>query len=281
MKNSLQLILIFFAALFLSIGTKGHCEETYMLSMLPRYSPEEILSRITPLCEYLSKKLGVQIVPVVTRDFDEYSHRIRRGEIGLGYENPYIYALVSSKHEVLARAVKGKDGNSFRGVIIARTDSGINEISDLKGKTVSIVGKTSTGGFLSQKATLHKHGFNLDRDLTLVEALDNKQENVLLSVYYGDVDAGFIRESALHIVDNYIAPTQIKVIEMTEWMPNWAISINRDIPQSIKAACKAAILALKKNDIVLNALKITKFKKTSDADYDVIRMAAGLPVPNR
>jgi phosphonate transport system substrate-binding protein len=253
----------------------------YKLSMLPRYSPEEISRRITPLAEHLATKLNARVEPVVASDFQEYEQRLQRGDIKIGYENPYVYVRVSDQQEVLAMASKGKDGNRFRGIIITRADSDIVEMSDLKGKAVSIVSKSSAGGFLSQKVTLQKYGLDVNRDLQLEEALDNKQENVIFSVYYGDVDAGFIRESALNKVASYVPQSQIRVIKRTAWLPNWALSVSRSLPPDIKNLIKNTVLGLGKDHAVLNALKIDNFLPASDADYDVMRQAAGLPIPHR
>jgi phosphonate transport system substrate-binding protein len=257
----------------------GHVQAaSYTLSMLPRYSPEEISQRITPLAELLAERLDARIEPVVASDFQQYEQRLKRGDIKIGYENPYVYVRVSAQQEVVAMASKGKDGNRFRGIIITRADSDIIEIGDLKGKTVSIVSRNSAGGFLSQKVTLEDKGFDVKKDIQLVEALDNKQENVILSVYYGDVDAGFIRESALHKVDSYVPSTQIRVIKRTAWLPNWALSVDRSLPDLIKKAIKETVLNLTEGDEVLKALKIDSFIPAKDTDYDVMRKAAGLPL---
>jgi len=278
--NKSQIIVIL--TVFFLLEPCGHvwCSDRYTISMLPRYAPEEIIKRIKPLATYISKYANIRVDPVVSRDFDNYRSRLRRGDILIGYENPYIYTLVSNEHEVIAKAVKGQSGDKFRGIIITRSDSDIVDINDLKGKTISIVSKTSAGGFLSQQATLQKFGFDMN-DMILTEALDNKQENVLLAVYYGDVDAGFIRESALHVADNYLASSQIKVIKRTEWLPNWALSVNKKIPANIKSLIRNAVLKLEEGNIVLKALKIKRFEKVQDSDYDVIRLTVGLPIPQR
>jgi phosphonate transport system substrate-binding protein len=246
--------------------------------MLPRYSPEEISQRITPLAELLAERLDTRVEPVVASDFQQYEQRLKRREIKIGYQNPYVYVRVSAQQEVVAMASKGKDGNRFRGIIITRADSDIIEIGDLKGKTVSIVSLNSAGGFLSQKVTLEDKGIDVKKDIRLVEALDNKQENVILSVYYGDVDAGFIRESALHKVDSYVPLTQIRVIKRTAWLPNWALSVDRSLPDLIKKAIKETVLNLTEGDEVLKALKIDSFIPAKDTDYDIMRKAAGLPL---
>lgn len=262
--------------LLLVVPTANFAGEAYQLSMLPRYSSEEINRRISPLADYLAQKTGVQIEAVITSDFSQYEKRLKSGSIQMGYENPYIYTLVSDTHEALAMAEKGKDRDKFRGIIIARQDSGLFGLEDLRGKTISIVGFTSAGGYLSQKLSLSEAGIDVEKECSISEAVDNKQENVLLSVYTGEADAGFIRESALHQADNYIPSAQIKVVAASAWLPNWAFSVDRALPDTLKRDIQAALLELKPGHPVIKALKIDRFRPAGDSDYDVVRRASGM-----
>ncbi len=243
----------------------------YNLSILPRYYPDKLTAMMTPLASYLSKQTGLAVKPLLTENFADYEARITKGNIAIGYENPLVYVNVAKEHEVIARAVKGKGGDKFRGIIITRPDSGITKISALKGKNIMIVGKTSAGGYLSQKLTLQENGIDVDHDCQLSVAADNRQENVIISVSIGDVDAGFIRESALHKADQFIMPGSIASIKETAWLPNWALSVNRNLPQDIKDAIEKAILKLPRNSDVLQAMGLTSFVSASDSDYDVMR----------
>jgi phosphonate transport system substrate-binding protein len=174
-------------------------------------------------------------------------------------------------------AVKGKDKDKFRGIIIARKDTiELQNLTDLKGETISIVGYTSAGGYLSQKLTLMKLDINIDEECSIVEAIENKQENVILSVYLGDAAAGFIRESALNQADKYIAPSKIKVISATAWLPNWAFSVHRKLPNSFKNQIKNALIKLEPNHPVMKNLKIENFRSAKDSEYNAIRKASGL-----
>ncbi len=251
----------------------------YKLSMLPRYSTEEINSRITPLAAYLSEKTGLKITPVLTSTFDQYSKQLSGGGIDIGFENPYIYVLASQAHDAVAMAVKGKDGDKFRGIIITRADSPLATVADLKRKRIAIVGYTSAGGYLSQKLTLLESGINVQADCVIEEAPENKQENVIFSVYTGDVDAGFIRESALNKVDEFVPPDAIRVMAHTAWLPNWALSLSRKLPSEDRAKIIQAIRELKPNTPVLKALKIQDLRPAKDSEYDSVRKAAGLAFP--
>jgi len=250
--------------------------ETYQLSMLPRYSSEEILKRITPLAKHFSS--DTQVEPYLTSNFDQYLKGLNSGVIEVGYQNPYIYTLASKKHEVIAMAIKGKSGDKFRGIIITRVGGQIGSLDELKGKKVSYVGPTSAGGFLSQKLTLMQAGIDVEEDIELVEAVENKQENVIFAVYSGDVDAGFIRESALSRVKKFVPPSAITVIKRTAWLPNWALSVKRSLPEEFKSELKHKLSQMKKNHPVLKALKVNGLRPADDSEYDSVRQAAGLEI---
>lgn len=245
--------------------------ESQKLSMLPRYFPEKLTAMITPLAAYLSSETRVSFEPVLTDNFASYEAELLKGKIAIGYENPLIYVNVSGSHEVIATAVKGKGGDKFRGIIITRPDSGISKVSALKGKKVMIVGKSSAGGFLSQKLTLKEQGLDVENDCVLSVAADNRQENVIISVSIGDVDAGFIRESALHKADQYIMPGSIQSVTETAWLPNWALSVSKNLPQQQKDTIQKAILKLEQDSTVLKAMELKSFIAATDSDYNVLR----------
>ncbi len=264
------------AALFLiTVFPQSGFGATYRLSMQPRLAAAEIQRRIAPLAEYLSLKTRHSVEPVVSANFTQYQKQLLSGGITIGYENPLTYVLSSKKHEVLAMAVR-KGGDRFRGLIIVRADSDIKTMDDLVGKTVSIVSQSSAGGYLSQKLSLMKKGIDVDKECNVVEAIENKLENVLLAVYTGEADAGFIGESALNIVDKYVPPSQIKVLTSTQWFPNWALSVSRSLPDEEKEKIRRALLNLKEDHPVLRALKIKHFRPAEDGEYNLVRRAAGL-----
>jgi len=269
MKKTTYIVTItIFCFLF---STSAFGKDSYKLSMLPRYFPEKVRSMINPLADYLSQETGLNIRAVLTDNFSKYEESVKRDDIQIGYQNPLVYVNVDSTHEVVAMAVKGKSGDKFRGIIITRPDSPISEISQLVHKKIMIVGKTSAGGFLSQKLTAQEFGIDLVKDTELSVAADNKQENVIISVSIGDVEAGFIRESALHKADKYIVPNSIKVLTPTAWLPNWALSLSRAMPQEQKKMITKCLLKLDSDSDVMQSMGLTKFVAADDSQYEIMR----------
>ena len=251
------------------LGPSQAIAQEYVFSILPRFFPEKLTAMTTPLVEYLGQELQIPVTLLLTENFASYEMQVASGGVAIGYENPVVYSNIFKYHEVLATA-RNKDGGKFRGMVIARPDSNIQGLQDLKGKSVMIVGKNSAGGYLSQKLALQEIGFDVKRDCQLVEAADNRQENVIISVSIGDVDAGFIQENAFHVADEFIMPNSIKKVVDTNWLPNWALSVNRSMNEQHKEKIRAAVLNLPADSPVLKAMDIAGFDKASDADYEVM-----------
>ena len=253
----------------------AQARQVYRISILPRYFLEKLTAMITPLADYLSRETGLEIRPVLTKNFAEYEEKIRGGAIDIGYQNPLVYINVAGSHDAVATAVKGEGGEKFRGIIIARPEAPITKFNELRHKKVMIVSRTSAGGYLSQKLTMAEQGLDVDRDCEIEVAAENRQENVIISVSIGDVDAGFIRESALHAADKYIMPGSIRVVADCAWLPNWAFSISRSMAPEHRRKIVKALLALDGKSAEIKAMGLKGFVSADDAKYDVMRKTTG------
>jgi len=268
--NIRKILVLILAVLILPCSALS---EIYKISIIPRYSAEENLKLTSLLAKYLSSKTGKAIEPLITRDYSEFEKMLLSGEIDISIENPTVYVRISSVHEVIASAVDDLGGGMVRGLVIARKGGAIKTLADIKGKKVCIVGKTSTAGFLSPKLKLVSEGIIVEKDCSLVEAVENKQENVIFSVLAGDTDAGFIKEAAFHKADEYIPPASLSVIGQGSWLPNDALSVKKTMPQELKKALFEAVTSLKEFDEIMEGLKITSWKPAKDSAYDPVRTA--------
>ncbi len=269
MKKACHSLAIIISVVILSVSAYG--QDIYNLSMLHWSYPEKVQAVTTSLAEYLAKETGLSIKPVLPKDIVDYERAVTHDEIHIGYQNPLVYINIDSSHEVIAVAVKGRSGENIRGVVITRADSPILDIDELVHKKIMIVSKTSIGGYISQKITMRDFGVDLEKDTELSVAADNNEENVILSVSVGDVDAGFIPESALHKADAYIIPQSIKILAYTQWLPNWAFSLSKKMPEEHKKKILHRLLKLNENSGVMKDMGLTKFVPVDDSRYDIIR----------
>lgn len=252
--------------------------KTVKVAILPLYSPLTIYKRYDPLMRYLSEKTGYEFKLVIPKNFEEFIQIVSEGRVDFSYQNPYVFSIISKKYPITPLAITvGEDcttdegicgGEKFRGVIITRKDSPINKIEDLKGKKIMIVSPASAGGYLSQKLYLEKKGFNLNRDFKLIDA--KRQEKVIIGVYRGEADAGFIREAALSVWSNEVDISKIKILDYGEYLPNWPFALVNNKNNELTKNVKKLITELKDSDI-LNKAKVKAFKEATDEDMAILK----------
>ncbi len=253
----------------------GTTTDEITFAILPRYTPEVFNEMFGPLVNYLSAETGVKWTMKFPKDFAEVEEWVKTGKVDYAYLNPEVTGGTIDDTQIIATS-KEAGATTFNGIVIARTDTGINTLADLKGKKVMAVGKTSGAGFVSQKITLAKEGIDVDKDMTMSYAADNKHENVLLAVFNGTVDAGMIRETAFNLVDASIDPSKMKIVRVTEPLPNWGFvaTPKQKNNAAFNARVQDALVKLKKDDPVVQAAKKDKldgFIRATNADYELMR----------
>ncbi len=240
------------------------------VAILPLYSAITLFDRFDPLMRYLTKKTGYEFKLVIPRDFEDFFDTVKRGEVQFSYSNPYIYIQLADEGylSALANTFIEKSGDIFRGIIITHRDSAIRTIEDLRGKRVMAVSYRSAGGFLAQKLLLNENGIDAFKDLRLAEG--KRQEEVILNVYRKNVDAGFVRETALDVLKEEIDLTKIRIIARTPYIANWPFAASRNADRGIVEMVRKGLLDLTEQR-VLSAAHILCFKAATDADYDGLR----------
>lgn len=267
--------------LLLTLLSQGNAAAEIKLGILPRLGAVELFVMFNPLAEYLSRETGEKVSIVIPRDFDAFKAAVRAGQVDLGFSNSLIYIQLRKDLgvEPLALSSEPKAGGRFRGVIIVRRDSGIRQVSDLKGKRMIFVEKDSAGGYLFQVLLLKKAGIDITRDIELLP-FAKKHDNVTLAVYHGAADAGGIREDDLAKMEDKVDLSALRIVAYTESFPNWPLFASPDVDAKTAAKVKAALLKLKRGAPVtarvLGAAKLDGFTAVSDKDYDQLRQAAGL-----
>ncbi len=252
--------------------------KTLKVAILPLYSPLTIYKRYEPLMRYLSENTGYEFKLVIPKNFEEFIKLASEGKVDFSYQNPYVYSIISKKYPIKPLAITiGEDctteegicgGEKFRGIIITRKDSNINKIEDLKGKKIMIVSPTSAGGYLSQKIYLEKKGFNLNKDFKLIDA--KRQEKVIIGVYKGEAEAGFVREAALSVWANEVDISKIKILDYGEYLPNWPFAVVNNRNNALTEKVKKLIIDIN-DEKILKKAKVKGFKEAKDEDLSLLQ----------
>ncbi len=249
--------------------------------VLPRLSTMELHAMFNPLAEYLTRETGEKVSLVIPRDFQAFKRGVQSGQIDLGFANSLIYVQLNTGRnlEPLAVASEPGSGTRFRGIIIARKESSISSVLDLRGKKLSFVDRDSAAGYMFQMLLLRKAGLDIQRDFTVLP-FARKHDNVTMAVFTGAADAGGIREGDLDKMAGSVDLGRIKIVGYTDYFPNWPVFSTSRLSHGAKVRIKAALLKLKpgkrQTRKVLAEARLSGFERVSDEAYDDLRRAARL-----
>jgi len=259
----------------------GNALAEIRLGILPRLGAVELYLMFKPLAEYLTTEMGEKVSIVIPRDFDAFKEGVRSGNIDIGFANPLIYVQLRKKMALspLVVASEQKGGTKFRGVIIVRNDSGINNIRDLRGKKCIFVDRDSAAGYLFPMMLLNKSGIDFRKDITILP-FAKRHDNVALAVINRAADAGGMREDDLKEMKSKVDLSKIKIVGYTDFFPNWPFFASPRLAGEMVHKIKEALIKLKPHDSlaakILAPARLVGFEPISDMDFEELRQAAQL-----
>jgi phosphonate transport system substrate-binding protein len=208
-------------------------------------------------------------------------------EAHMGSLATFAYILASKKGCAEVALVSVRYGSpSYNGQIIARTDSGITELSQLAGKTFCRPDPLSTSGWIIPSLDLAAAG--VDPDTGLAEVVDaGSHDAVVAAVYNGDCDAGATFVDARSSIEEDYPDVKevVAVIHTSVDIPNDGLQFASSVPQDIRDQVVNALLKIADTEEGKEALDTayqwTALEKHGDEFYDPFRQlldAAGVDV---
>lgn len=235
-------------------------------------SPLDVLKNFSPFAEYLSEKLDRRVELRAVSDYEGAIRDVGNGVTQFCFMAPTSYIEANKKYgvEVLAQALT--DGKStYHSVIIAKSDSKINSIEDIKGHTFAFGDPHSLSSYVAPRIILLDAGVDL-KDLLYYEYL-GPHEAVLNAVLKGNFDAGGVTESVAYKFKD----KGIKIIKFSEDLPGFNICVNKTMSErdrvSIRNALTALTNATPEGSLILSSIyrRYTAFEEASDAEYANVR----------
>ncbi|QDL91863.1 phosphonate ABC transporter substrate-binding protein [Paroceanicella profunda] len=184
----------------------------------------------------------------------DYAQLGASGYAGVYLENPDAVTPILTVQQV--------DGSTgYYSVMVARADSGIKTIEDMKGKRLGFADPNSTSGYLIPSVALPKQGYDVNSFFGSTSFSGGHEQNVI-AVLNGDVDAGVTWVSGVGEWDEGYSNGNLRkmvdkgLLDMNDivqiWqsplIPNGPNVVSNALPQEVKDAVKASLLALPKDD---------------------------------
>lgn len=195
----------------------------------------------------------------------------------------FSYIVASQRDVAEAELVGVRFGSpTYSGQIIARSDSDINSVADLDGKTFARPDPLSTSGWIIPSITMQAEGINPEEDLEeIVDA--GGHGAVAAAVYNGDVDAGATYVDARGEIeeDNPDVMEVLRVVAVSQDIPNDGVQFHPSISDEMRGQIVDALLEIAEEnpDVIDDAYSWSGLVERDDTFYDPFRQvlqAAGV-----
>jgi phosphonate transport system substrate-binding protein len=249
---------------------------TLEMGVFPRRPVAVTHKFFKPLADYLSKQMGEEVKLVVPKNFGAFWKMVEAKQFDVVHYNQYHY-LKSHKDFGYKVIVANEELGSkvIAGAITVRTDSGINSVEDLKGKTILFGGgKKAMGSYIATTAILKKHGLEAGKDYTVKFA--KNPPSAVIGVYNKAADAAGSGNIILKVagVTKKIDISKMKILEESEPFTHltWAVkdSVTDDKAKKLQALM-TELAASDEGKQILKSAKVSNFYSASDADYAKVR----------
>ncbi|MDI3509642.1 putative selenate ABC transporter substrate-binding protein [Hydrogenophaga sp.] len=264
----------------LGLGTLAQAQTVFRVTTIPEEAATEQIRKFTPLASYLEKALGVKVEFTPVNDYPAAVEALVNKKVDLVWFGGFthVQANIRSGGKIVPLAQREED-TRFQSVFIAKTDSGIKTLADMKGKQVSFGSQSSTSGHLMPRSFLLAANINPEKDFRRI-AYSGAHDATIASVVSGKVDAAALDITVWKkfVSENKVDTKAVDVFYTTPGYFNYNWSVHADMPKAMQDKVKAALLALDpakpEHAEILKLNRATRYIETKPENYKGLEAAA-------
>jgi len=230
----------------LAFGSLSHAQQVFRVTTIPEEAATEQVRKFTPIANYLEKRLGMKVAFTPVSDYPAAVEALVNKKVDLVWFGGFthVQAQIRSGGRIIPIAQREED-TKFQSVFIAKTDSGIKTLADMKGKQVSFGSQSSTSGHLMPRSNLLAAGINPEKDFRRI-AYSGAHDAAIASVVSGKVDAAALDITVWRkfVAENKVDTKAVDVFFTTPPFFNYNWSVHADMPAALREKVTKALLDL-------------------------------------
>lgn len=262
----------------------GSAQNPIKMALVPSLDTKKLVISGEKLADLLQKETGLHYKISVPTSYAAVISAMGAENVDVGWLSPLPYVIAHDKYgvKVILITVRNKS-IKYRSVIIARNDTGINKLSDLKGKKFAYGDPVSTSGSIYPKHLIRTSGYDPEKFFSNV-MYAGAHDKVVMAVYNKQVDAGAIyggevsdaREKVISTIPDVIEKTH--VIAKSIEIPNDTVSVRKGLSPGLTKKIRDGLMKIAASDegriAVMSLYGIDGFEIVKDSDYDSVRKVA-------
>ena len=262
-----------------TFGAISHAQQVFRVTTIPEEAATEQVRKFTPLATYLEKRLGMKVEFTPVTDYPAAVEALVNKRVDLVWFGGFthVQAQIRSGGKIVPLAQREED-TKFQSVFIAKTDSGIKTLADLKGRQISFGSQSSTSGHLMPRHFLLQAQINPEKDFRRV-AYSGAHDATIASVVSGKVDAAALDITVWRkfVSENKVDTKAVNVFHTTPTFYNYNWSMHADAPAELRERVKKALLdldpATPEGKEILQLNRATRYIPTSPENYKGLESA--------
>lgn len=262
------------------LATAAHAQGVLRVTTIPEEAATEQVRKFTPLASYLEKQLGMKVEFTPVNDYPAAVEALVNKKVDLVWFGGFthVQANLRSGGKIVPLAQREED-TKFQSVFIAKTDSGIKSLADMKGKQISFGSQSSTSGHLMPRSFLLQANINPEKDFARI-AYSGAHDATIASVVSGKVDAAALDITVWRkfVTENRVDTKAVDVFYTTPGYYNYNWSVHADMPKALQDKVKAALIGLSpavpEQAEILRLNRATRYIETKPENYKGLEAAA-------
>jgi phosphonate transport system substrate-binding protein len=263
----------------LAFGSLSHAQQVFRVTTIPEEAATEQVRKFAPIAAYLEKRLGMKVEFTPVSDYPAAVEVLVNKKVDLVWFGGFthVQAQLRSGGKVIPIAQREED-TKFQSVFIAKTDSGIKTLADMKGKQVSFGSQSSTSGHLMPRSNLLNAGINPEKDFRRI-AYSGAHDATIASVVSGKVDAAALDITVWRkfVAENKVDTKAVDVFFTTPPFFNYNWSVHADMPADLREKVRRALLdldpATPEGKEILQLNRATRYIPTAPENYKGLEAA--------
>jgi len=256
-------------------------EKELLIGLIPEENIFKQVKRHRPLGQYISKRLGIKVRFTVLSRYPHIITRFVTRSMDGAIFGIFTGALAADNLgvEPLARSMGLDERTSAQGLLIARKDSGIKNLTMARGKRIAFVDQVTATGYLFVLADMRSMGLGQSIKYFSDYQFTGSHDSALYSVLSGKSDLAAVKDRIYTKMaeKDPLIKEELVIIDRSEMLPDNTFCVRADMPLELKLRLQETLLRMHEDPEGKEVLRMYEAKKFVEAvkkDFDPVRAMA-------